>query len=92
MHMIQQYSRNIKVKQFGTKNSPDPPSSSFSTYTKGYTLTTVTETRLTIPPAGKTEVSEMGSGPGCMWKPNLVSQRARRVELLHNFSLTSLPI
>jgi hypothetical protein len=85
-------SRNMNVKVICIKNSPDLPSSSFSTYNRGYTLTTVTETQLTIPPAGKMEVSEMGNGPGCMWKPNLVSQRARRVELLHSFSLTSLPI
>jgi hypothetical protein len=38
------------------------------------------------------EVSEMGNGPGCMWKPNLVSQRPRRVELLQSLSLTSLPV
>lgn len=73
-------------------NSPALPSPNFSTYSKGYTLTTVTETLLTFPPPGKMEVKDICNGPGYLWKPNLVSQRVRRVELLYSFSLTSPPI
>ena len=66
------------------------PSALLSMHSSGYTRATVKLVQPTLPPSGCTELRGMWKGLACRWKPSLVSQRARRVELAVSFSMTLL--
>lgn len=66
------------------------PSALLSMHSSGYTRATVKLVQPTLPPSGCTELRGMWKGLACRWKPSLVSQRARRVELAVSFSTTLL--